>query len=250
MHLFFTPDISGKSYTLSETESKHCIRVLRLGKDDIVCLIDGHGGFYKAQIIDDNPKSCNLEIIEESLKFEQRPYYLHIAMAPTKNMERLEWFLEKAVEIGIDEFTPVICERSERKTLNADRLEKIAISAMKQSIKAYKPKINLCTPFKSLIKSANQEIKMIAYCNDFNPDTPAPSNINLNDSLERKFINNAYKKGRSAICLIGPEGDFTQSEINASLDVGFTGVTLGKSRLRVETAGLVICHTIYYLNSI
>ncbi len=250
MHLFYTPDISGKNYILNENESKHCIRVLRLKKGDTVYLTDGHGGFYKAQVASNNPKSCELEIINEWMQFEQRPYYLHIAMAPTKNMDRLEWFIEKAVEIGIDEFTPIICERSERKNLNTERLEKIAISAMKQSIKAYKPKINQCISLKNLIKSSIQEIKMIAYCNDISPEADATSNINLKDISERKLIHTIYKNGLSAICLIGPEGDFTQSEIQASINAGFMGVTLGKSRLRVETAGLFICSTIYFENCV
>jgi 16S rRNA (uracil1498-N3)-methyltransferase len=249
MQLFYTPDISGKTYILSEPESKHCIRVLRLGKNGTVYLTDGQGGLYKAQIIDENPKSCTLEIIEESLQFEQRPYYMHVAMAPTKNMDRLEWFIEKAVEIGIDEFTPIISERSERRIVNINRLEKIAVSAMKQSIKAYKPKINPCIRFDDVLKSSKQKNKMIAFCNSYDPENTENSKSDGETHHKRMPVDVVYKKSESVICLIGPEGDFTQAEIRRAIDSGFTGITLGNSRLRVETAGIYVCATIYHLNS-
>jgi 16S rRNA (uracil1498-N3)-methyltransferase len=245
MYFFYTPDISGKFYTLSENESKHCIRVLRLKNGDNVYLIDGKGGFYKAQITESNPKSCMLNITEEKLQFEQRPYYLHIAMAPTKNMDRLEWFMEKAVEIGIDEFTPIICERSERRVVNTERLEKIAIASMKQSVKAYKPIINTQIPFEKFIKTAKQEIKMIAYCENFHFDAKSSSNSDLLNLPERKQIDNVYKRNQPAVCLIGPEGDFTKLEVQDAMNAGYEGITLGKSRLRVETAGLFVCASVY-----
>ena len=245
MYFFYTPDISGKFYTLNENESKHCIRVLRLKNGNNVYLIDGKGGFYKAQITDDNPKSCLLEITEEKKQFEQRPYYLHIAMAPTKNMDRLEWFMEKAVEIGIDEFTPIICERSERKVVNTERLEKIAIASMKQSVKAYKPIINMQIPFEKFIKTAKQETKMIAYCENFNLDAKSAANSDLLNLPERKQINNVYKINQPIVCLIGPEGDFTKSEVQDAINAGYSGITLGSSRLRVETSGLFVCASVY-----
>jgi 16S rRNA (uracil1498-N3)-methyltransferase len=248
MHLFYTPEVSGNIFKLSENESKHCIRVLRLRTGDEVYLIDGTGGFYKALIEDSNPKSCILKIIEEKTNFEKRPYYLHIAMAPTKNLDRLEWFIEKAVEIGIDEFSPIICERSERRVLNIERLEKIAIASMKQSIKAYKPIINECVSFEKFLKKPTTEIKMIAYCNDFYTDMESPKNLNSNDITERKPINQVCKINQSAICLIGPEGDFTSSEIQTAICSGYVGISLGESRLRVETAGLLVCATVYNQN--
>jgi 16S rRNA (uracil1498-N3)-methyltransferase len=234
MHIFYTPDISGKTYTLDENESKHCIRVLRLKKGDEINLVDGIGGFYSAQIVDDNPKSCELEIKKVVKDFEKRSYHFHLAIAPTKNPDRLEWLVEKAVEIGIDEFTPVICEHSERKKLNIDRLERIAIAAMKQSVKAYKPLINEAVSFESLIIKANAQVKLIAHC----------------EEQYEKTINTFYQKGQSAVCLIGPEGDFSKNEIQAATKAGFEEITLGKSRLRTETAGLVVCHTIYFLNQL
>ena len=139
MHLFYTPDISEKTYILNEIESKHCIKVLRLSSNDQIDLIDGKGNYYKAKITDPNPKKCKVEVINTINEYNKRNHYLHIAIAPTKNIDRFEWFLEKATEIGIDEITPIICEHSERKVVKADRLDKIIVSAIKQSIKAYKP---------------------------------------------------------------------------------------------------------------
>jgi 16S rRNA (uracil1498-N3)-methyltransferase len=234
MHIFYTPDITGKNYFLDENESKHCLRVLRLKKGDEINLVDGIGGFYTAQIAGDNLKSCELEIKKVLHDFEKRSYHFHLAIAPTKNPDRLEWLVEKAVEIGIDEFTPVICEHSERKKLNIDRLERIAVAAMKQSVKAYKPLINEATSFKSLISRADSQIKLIAHC----------------EELSGKTINKFYQDGKSVVCLIGPEGDFSKNEIDAAAKAGFEGITLGKSRLRTETAGLVVCHTIYFLNQL
>jgi 16S rRNA (uracil1498-N3)-methyltransferase len=197
-----------------------------------VSLVDGNGGYYKGKIADENPRSCSIEIIESIPEFEKREYYIHLAVAPTKNTDRIEWLIEKSVEIGIDEFTPIICEHSERKNFNIDRIERIAIAAMKQSIKAYKPIINECISYKSFIASANQEVKLIAHCNDIN----------------NKKIKDVYTSKQSVVCLIGPEGDFSENEIQSAIKNGFTGITLGNSRLRTETAGLVACHTISLLN--
>jgi 16S rRNA (uracil1498-N3)-methyltransferase len=233
MHLFYTPDVSGNYYTLNETESKHSVRVLRLQNGDVVYLTDGVGGFYKAVITDNYPKACVLEITESHKEYEKRPYKIHMAVAPTKNMDRLEWFIEKATEIGIDEFTPIICEHSERKALNNERLEKVVVSAMKQSIKAYKPIINEAVKFDKFIKSSMADIKLIAHCEEL--------------PIRRK-ISDIYNKGNSVICLIGPEGDFSKNEIENAYSAGFQGITLGKSRLRVETAALVACHSIYFMN--
>ena len=232
MNLFYTPDISGSLYTLNGEESKHCIRVLRMKTGSEICLVDGKGGFYRGKISNENPKACNIEILDSIFNFEKRGYYFHLAIAPTKNTDRIEWLVEKAVEVGIDEFTPVICEHSERKNFKIDRIERIAIAAMKQSYKAYKPKINECVTFKSFINSTHEEVKLIAHCNETN----------------RNKIKNNYKIGQSAVCLIGPEGDFSENEIQSAEKSGFIGVTLGNSRLRTETAGLVACHIISILN--
>lgn len=233
MNLFYTPDITLPQYYLNEDESKHCIRVLRLKKDEYVQLVDGIGGFYKAQIIDDNPRSCLLKVVEHTNDFEKRNYSLHLAIAPTKNTDRLEWFVEKATEIGIDEITPIICEHSERKYINAERLERITVSAMKQSLKAYKPVIHNEIHFKNFILNSKGAHKFIAHCEE-KPKRP---------------ISKLYIPNNEVTILIGPEGDFSPAEIDLAENAGFSGITLGKSRLRTETAGLVACHTIYLLNS-
>ena len=164
MHIFYAPDISGNLYTLSEEESKHCIRVLRLDVGDEITIVDGNGGMFKTRIVKPEPKRCQVEVFETIHEFEKRNHYLHIAIAPTKNIERFEWFLEKATEIGIDEITPLLCEHSERKVINNERLEKIIVSAMKQSIKAYHPKLNQMIPFKQFIQAKNDGDRFIAHC--------------------------------------------------------------------------------------
>lgn len=232
MHLFYTPDLSGKIYTLNESESKHCIKVLRLSVNDQVQLIDGKGGFYTAQISEANPKRCSVEIIKEVKEFGKRNHYLHIAIAPTKNNDRFEWFLEKATEIGIDEITPIICEHSERKVIKPERLEKIIISAVKQSIKAYKPKLNNIISYQDFIASEFQGDKFIAHC----------------EENEKAALKTTYKQGNSALVLIGPEGDFDPNEIALAKENNFQEISLGESRLRTETAGVVACHTINLLN--
>jgi len=232
MHLFYTPDLKDSFYTLDETESKHCIKVLRLNINDIIYLIDGNGGFYKAQIVDPNPKKCQVKIVESKREFGKRNYYLHIAIAPTKNMDRIEWFIEKATEIGVDEITPVLCEHSERKVVKTERLEKIVISAMKQSLKAYKPKINEMIHINDFIDGNFEGVKYIAHC----------------EENEKILLKNAYKRGNNAMILIGPEGDFSNDEIQKAKQSGYTEISLGESRLRTETAGIVACHTINLLN--
>ncbi|HAF28895.1 MAG TPA: 16S rRNA (uracil(1498)-N(3))-methyltransferase [Bacteroidales bacterium] len=232
MHLFYTPDLSGDLYYLNETESKHCVRVLRLNTNDHIHLIDGVGGFYTAKIIDPNPKKCKVEIVESKKEFGKRNYNIHIAIAPTKNMDRFEWFLEKATEIGINEITPILCEHSERKVVKTDRLEKVIISAVKQSIKAYKPKLNEIIPIQEFLGQEHKVEKYIAHCEE-------------NEKIQLK---NIYTKGQNTIILIGPEGDFSQSEIKLAKENNFQEISLGESRLRTETAGVVACHTINLLN--
>ncbi len=232
MQLFYTPDIKTNIYTLNEIESKHCIKVLRLNINDHIQLIDGKGNFYEAKIIDSNPKKCTVEIIETTMDFGKRNHYLHIAIAPTKNIDRFEWFLEKATEIGIDEITPIICEHSERKVLKPDRLEKIIISAIKQSIKAYKPKLNDLTNYSDFIRQNFNGVKYIAHC----------------EENKKILLKDAYKNGQNVVILIGPEGDFSPEEIDKTRNNNFTEISLGESRLRTETAGVVACHTINLLN--
>jgi 16S rRNA (uracil1498-N3)-methyltransferase len=232
MHLFYTPDLNGNIYTLNEIESKHCVRVLRLSTSDTIELIDGNGGFYKAKITDANPKKCTVEIVETKKEFGKRNHYLHIAIAPTKNIDRFEWFLEKATEIGIDEITPILCDHSERKSIKNDRLEKIIISAVKQSLKGYKPKLNELTSYSDFIRKNFDGAKLIAHC----------------EENQKALLKNTYKKTQNTIILIGPEGDFSPAEISLAKENNYHEISLGESRLRTETAGIVACHTINLIN--
>lgn len=232
MHLFYVPNISGAEVILDETESKHAIRVLRLQTGDLVQIVDGTGGLFKAEIADANPKKCKLAIIESEWNFGKRNFHLHIAIAPTKNNERLEWFLEKATEIGIGEITPLISERSERKTVNPERLEKILVSAMKQSVKAYLPRLNSPQSFKELVKQPSNGKKFIAYI----------------EEKQSVHLKNVVGKNDNVLVLIGPEGDFSPAEVQLALQNGFQPVSLGDSRLRTETAGIVACHIVNLAN--
>ncbi|MGV3541033.1 MAG: 16S rRNA (uracil(1498)-N(3))-methyltransferase [Rufibacter sp.] len=234
MHLFYTPDLTpaATEFVLSEEESKHCTRVLRLGAGDRVTLIDGKGGLYTAEIIDAAAKKTKLRLLDRQLEYGKRPYKIHVAVAPTKNMDRMEWFVEKAVEMGIDEITFLQCARSERKALNLDRIEKIAVSAMKQSLKAYLPKLNELMRYADFIKSTQAENKFIAH---------------LVEGQERHSLAKSISGAAEYLILIGPEGDFSPEEVQQALQAGFQPVTLGSSRLRTETAALAACHTIHVL---
>lgn len=236
MHLFYTPDITSDTYILNEEESKHAIRVLRLHSGDTIQLIDGKGGLYVAEIIDDNQKQCTVRITETKTEFLKRDWYLQIAIAPTKNMDRLEWFIEKATEIGIDEISLIKCNNSERTIVKAERLNKVAISAIKQSMKAYLPKINELVDLKKFIISTKEfnGQKFIAHCH-------------AREILPH--IKTFYKSKENAIILIGPEGDFSIDEIKLTLENGFKEISLGESRLRTETAALYACTTINIINN-
>jgi 16S rRNA (uracil1498-N3)-methyltransferase len=236
MHLFYTPDIdpSHPQYFLSEEESKHAIRVLRLEVAGAVQLIDGRGGFYEAVIADAHPKRTILKITSVVTDFDKRNHYLHIAVAPTKNIERLEWFLEKATEIGIDEISLIISQRSERKEAKVDRLNKIVTAAIKQSLKAYHPVLNEPVSLNQLLDKPFDGQKFIAHCE------PGDKHA-LKDVLSLQ--------GRSLI-LIGPEGDFSPAEIDKALQNGFKAITLGTSRLRTETAALEACFEVNFLNRV
>ena len=231
MHLFYTPDLSGNLYQLNEEESKHCSRVLRLVQGDQVNLIDGKGGFYTAEIVDSHPKHTKLKITESIQEYFKRNHYLHIAVAPTKNIDRFEWFLEKATEIGIDEITPIICDRSERKEIKTERLNKIITSAVKQSLKAYHPKLNEPCRFKDFISRPVGQ-KFIAHCID----------------LEKTSLSDKIEKQGNYTILIGPEGDFTPAEVGSAINAGYVPASLGTSRLRTETAALEACFEINFLN--
>ena len=231
MSLFYVPALSS-GFVLPEEESQHAVKVLRMQVGDTLTVVDGAGGFYKARITNPHPKHCAFEITETILEYGKRNYRLHIAIAPTKNIERLEWFIEKATEIGIDEITPIVCRFSERKVIKAERLEKIIVSAAKQSVKAYFPKLNpLCT-FDELIKTCQASQKFIAHCYE----------------EDKRLLQTEIQPSEDVLILIGPEGDFSKEEVQKALSVGFIPVSLGSSRLRTETAGVVACHTVCLRN--
>jgi 16S rRNA (uracil1498-N3)-methyltransferase len=232
VQLFYIPNISGNKVVLNETESKHAIRVLRLTVGNQVQLIDGVGGFYEAQISDAHHKRCKLVITNSINKFEKRNFNLHIAVAPTKNIDRFEWFLEKCTEIGIDEITPLLSEHSERKVIKPERLIKILVAAMKQSLKAYLPKLNSITNFTDLISGSKYQNKYIAHCNN-------GDKVHLKDCV---------RKNENTLILIGPEGDFSPEEVKQAKENGFKEISLGKARLRTETAGIVACHIANLMN--
>ncbi len=232
MQLFYNPDITSGNRYLSEEESRHCIRVLRLSVRDIVHITDGKGSLYETRIIDANSRKCEIEIINVEHDVGKRDYQIHIAIAPTKNIGRFEWFLEKATEIGIDIITPIICAHSERKSVNTGRLNKVIASAMKQSLKMYHPLLNEPIAFDTFIKQTHAFDKFIGYCRE----------------EYRKSLKDIYQQGRNALLLIGPEGDFGENEVEQALNSGFQAVSLGPSRLRTETAGLAGCFTLNLLN--
>ena len=232
MQLFYIPNISGKEVILNETESKHAIRVLRLAEGNRVQLIDGNGGFYEAVISDAHPKKCKLLITDSTQEFEKRNFKLHIAIAPTKNIDRFEWFLEKCTEIGIDEITPLLSEHSERKVIKPERLEKILMAAMKQSLKAYLPKLNSLVGFNEFISVSKYQNKYIAHCNDG----------------DKSHLKDSIQKNEDTLILIGPEGDFSNEEVVKAKENGFEEISLGNARLRTETAGIVACHIVNLVN--
>ncbi|MCQ2346935.1 MAG: 16S rRNA (uracil(1498)-N(3))-methyltransferase [Paludibacteraceae bacterium] len=247
MYLFYTPDIATLPF-LSEEESGHCVRVLRYTRGDEILLTDGKGTTYTARITNPHPKRCEFEVISQEKQQKHHRFYLHIAIAPTKNVERLEWMIEKCTEIGVDEITPLLCRFSERKQLRTDRLEKIMLSAAKQSLTPYLPKLNELTEFDTFIQSQQGPIAtgtehgFIAHC--YKEDKRELKN-------EIMALRRAAGEGDlgTITILIGPEGDFSEQEIAQTLASGWTPVSLGDSRLRTETAGVVACHTAILLGS-
>jgi 16S rRNA (uracil1498-N3)-methyltransferase len=233
MQIFYSPDINGNIHTLDEHESKHIVRVLRMVKGTGVKLIDGSGNLYEGIIDDPDQKKCTIEITGIIKDFEKRNYRLHIAISPLKNTERFEWFIEKSVEIGVDEITPLICRNTEKSGIKSERINNLIISAMKQSLKATKTILNPPCSFNEFTIRDHDEVKMIAHCND---------------SFIRSKISEVYSKNQTALILIGPEGDFSMDEIKNASGNGFTQVHLGNSRLRTETAGIAACHSVYFIN--
>ena len=231
MALFFAPDIY-ETWELPEEESAHCLRVLRLGVGDELEVTDGKGSILRTAIVSTAGKRCKVEAIEEKKVEKGWHGNLTIAIAPTKNMDRIEWLAEKATEIGWDKVAFLNCRFSERKVIKTDRVERIVVSAMKQSLKFNKPVVEEMTDFKKFILAERKGAKFIAHCYE----------------NEKRELFDALVPGEDATILIGPEGDFSKEEVEAAISAGFIPVSLGNSRLRTETAGLVACHTFILKN--
>ena len=233
MNLFYTTEIDGRRASLPEEEARHCVQVLRHRVGDEVHLIDGKGGFYRGDIVEAGKKHCVVQIEEAQQEYGKRAYRIHLVVAPTKNNSRLEWLLEKATEIGIDEITPVYCAHSERRVVKPARLEKVLLSATKQSLKAYLPQLHPMLPFPDFLDTLSSgQQKYIAY---------------LGDGVKGSLKDN-YRPGTDVCILVGPEGGFSPEEAEMAMAKGFQPVSLGPSRLRTETAGLAAVHTIQLMN--
>lgn len=261
MNVFYTPDLGdSRTYELNEEESRHCVKVLRLEEGAEVLLVDGQGGLYTAGILRPDPKHCLLEIRSVQREYGKRPCRLHVAIAPTKNIDRFEWFLEKATEAGVDEITPLICDRSERRHLRTDRLARRITAAVKQSIRAYHPRLNEPAGFAEFLG------RELFGSGLFSPGSLSPAPVDGGLSGEdgsgdgtlkfiahcgpgmKQTLQQAASPGRDVLALIGPEGDFTPEEVAAALERGFLPLSLGESRLRTETAGLAVCFEMAFLN--
>ena len=230
MQLFYQPGIPDGIQYLDSDESRHAVKVLRLKEGDSLSLTDGKGRFYDAKIVRADFPQCTFQILNTRVQ-PLKNFQVHIAIAPTKNADRIEWFVEKAVELGIDEVSFLLCKNSERKSVNMERLEKIAISAMKQSQQAWFPVLNALAPFKSVLVSSSTQ-KFIAIIDLQNP----------------QHLKTLARPGGNYLVLIGPEGDFSMEELQMALDNGFQKVSLGNTRLRTETAGLAACHILNLMN--
>lgn len=223
--MFYTPDIQTLA-ELPEEEAAHAIRVLRLQAGDEIELTDGKGNFYRAELTAASARRCLVKVIETRPQPPLWQGHLHLAMAPTKNMDRTEWLAEKATEIGFDELTFLLCRHSERKVIKTERIQKILVSALKQSLKARLPLLNEMTPFEKFVRQPFSGQKFIAHCH--------PG--------EKPLLRDVMQPQQDALVLIGPEGDFSEEEVSLALSLGFQPISLGRSRLRTETAALVACH--------
>ncbi|MFP4468430.1 MAG: 16S rRNA (uracil(1498)-N(3))-methyltransferase [Bacteroidales bacterium] len=225
MHVFFVHELSGDLLSLPEEESRHCAKVLRLQPGHEVAVTNGEGLWCLASIEEAHPKSSLVKIIERKEAYGKRPFRLHMAVAPTKNIDRFEWFLEKATECGIDEITPVFCAYSERRIIKPHRLEKILVAAMKQSLRSYLPKLNPAIELEDYLRQPVPEHAFMAHCAEGKKRTLAGS----------------YQTGKDLTMLVGPEGDFSPEEIEAALEAGYQAISMGSHRLRTETAALALC---------
>ncbi len=227
MHFFIDRDIRERAglITLDASESRHCARVLRMRRGQEIGIVDGNGTFCIATLLDVNSHGTVASVKQRLTEYGKRPFRLHLAVAPTKSIDRFEWLLEKCTECGIDEITPVICEKSERRIVRQQRLEKIILAAMKQSGRAYCPKLNPVIAVSDFLKQTPCETAMLAHCAEGS----------------KMALNRIYKPGGHALIMIGPEGDFTKEEIEAAITKGYQAISLGSHRLRTETAAIAAC---------
>ena len=235
MHRFYCPDIAD-TLTLGEEDSKHCVKVLRMGEGDTIEVVDGNGNLYTCRITMAHPKRCAIEVLD---KEQQPPHWGHrivLAIAPTKNLDRIEWLVEKCVEMGVDRIIPLRCHNSERTVLKTERLKKIMVAAMKQSLKATLPQLDEMTSIMDVIAESVEGTRCIAYCDAMLPRE------------QRRTLPSVYRPGSDVMVLIGPEGDFSPEEVQAATTAGFVPVTLGESRLRTETAGLMAVASIHAMD--
>ena len=238
MEIFWTEDIAGGICRLGEEESAHCVRVLRHRAGDRINVIDGHGTMYECTLVADSPKGAEARIEQAHQNWGGHPYDLTMAVCPTKNIDRYEWFAEKATEFGVDRIVPVIGEHSERKILKPERMNRILLSAAKQSLKASIPELSDTISVRDFIEgtAGTDALKMIAYC--------------FEDGQERHSIREVLENNdaKEVIVLIGPEGDFSREEADAAVAAGYVPVHIGESRLRTETAALASVSMVYYRN--
>lgn len=235
MQLFYNPTISEETtkISFSKDESRHIVKVLRKTVGDQLQITNGKGWLFNAEITIADIKNCAAAILSKSFE-PMRNYKIHLAVAPTKMNDRYEWFLEKATEIGVDTITPIICDHSERKVIKNDRFEKILQSAMKQSLHYYLPELKDAMSFSDFVSQKFDGQKFIAHC----------------EETERSSFKNSLQAQKNVLILIGPEGDFSSKEITLAIDSGFKPVMLGTTRLRTETAAVVACHSIAFLNEL
>ncbi len=224
MQLFYAPNFTSPDYTLSEEESKHAVRVLRLGEGDTLHITDGRGNLFCCQLFDPHPKRCRVRVVEQKSEYDKLPYNLTMGVAPTKNSDRYEWFLEKATEIGIAEIYPLLTSHSERKSTKPERETRVITAAMKQSLKAYHPTLHPLTSFEEVVTMPFDGDRFIAHCNPSEGKRPLPELV---------------QRGVDTLILIGPEGDFSPEEVALALANGFREISLGTQRLRTETAAVV-----------
>ncbi|MCH2043875.1 MAG: 16S rRNA (uracil(1498)-N(3))-methyltransferase [Saprospiraceae bacterium] len=236
MRLFYAEQIVSNQAILSQEETKHCVKILRKKLGDKILIIDGKGGFFEGELIEVQKKNAIIKLGQALENQQKWDFQLHVAIAPTKSIDRFEFFLEKATELGVNTITPILCKRSERKHIRLDRLNKIIVSAAKQSVKPLFPALNPLIKLNNFLDStsAKNAQKFIAYCEDRPP----------------KELAECYQANKDVYMLIGPEGDFHPEELEQAQRFGFEPVSLGKSRLRTETAGMVATHTIHLVNSL